>query len=145
MECLNNGGVITSTSVPTGPPTISNRFLPDGMSGFKWHKSLPLKLLYYSGPGQCFIWDESKKPSRDYQLSRNILSGCQCDTPLLHTIPGYLDLWLYLHLARLEMRLSVFRELLSLRCINFKNLCAHHQEEVLRIPKHPQLARFALF
>ena len=34
------------------------------------------------------------------------------------------------------MRLSVFRELLSLRCINLKNLCAHHQEKVLRIPKH---------
>ena len=48
-----------------------------------------------------------------------------------------------LHLARLEMRLSVFRELLSLRCIKIKNLCAHHQEEVLRIPKHPQLAKFA--
>ena len=48
-----------------------------------------------------------------------------------------------IQLARLEMRLSVFRELLSLRCINFKNLCAHHQEEVLRIPKHPQLAKFA--
>ena len=47
------------------------------------------------------------------------------------------------HLARLEMRLSVFRELLSLRCIKIKNLCAHHQEEVLRIPKHPQLAKFA--
>ena len=51
----------------------------------------------------------------------------------------------YLQLARLEMRLSVFRELLSLRCINLKNLCAHHQEEVLRIPKHPQLAKFAWF
>ena len=51
----------------------------------------------------------------------------------------------HLHLARLEMRLSVFRELLSLRCINFKNLCAHHQEEVLRIPKHPQLVKFGTF
>ena len=47
------------------------------------------------------------------------------------------------HLARLEMRLSVFRELLSLGCIKIENLCAHHQEEVLRIPKHPQLAKFA--
>ena len=37
----------------------------------------------------------------------------------------------------------VFRELLSLRCIKIKNLCAHHQEEVLRIPKHPQLTNFA--
>ena len=43
------------------------------------------------------------------------------------------------------MRLSVFRELLSLRCIKIKNLCAHHQEEVLRIPKHPQLAKFGWF
>ena len=49
----------------------------------------------------------------------------------------------YLHLARLRMRLSVFRELLSLRCINIKNLCAHHQEEVLKFPKHPHLAKFA--
>ena len=29
--------------------------------------------------------------------------------------------------------------------INFKNLCAHHQEEVLRILKHPQLAKFEWF
>ena len=36
----------------------------------------------------------------------------------------------------------VFRELHSLRCINFKNLCAYHQEEVLSIPKHPKLAQF---
>ena len=36
----------------------------------------------------------------------------------------------------------VFHELLSLGCINFKNLCAHHQEEVLRFPKHPQLVKF---
>ena len=66
----------------------------------------------------------------------------------LHMMPGFNVTWYYsvedfLHLARLEMRLSVFRELLSLRCINLKNLCAHHQEEVLRIPKHPQLAKFA--
>ena len=27
----------------------------------------------------------------------------------------------------------------------FKNLCAYHKEEVLRIPKHPQLAKFGLF
>ena len=27
-------------------------------------------------------------------------------------------------------------ELSSIGCINFKNLCAHHQEKVLRIPKH---------
>ena len=26
--------------------------------------------------------------------------------------------------------------------IHFKNLCARHQEEVLRIPKHPQHAKF---
>ena len=37
----------------------------------------------------------------------------------------------------------VFHELLSLGCINFKKLCAHHQEEVLRFPKHPQLTKFA--
>ena len=33
-------------------------------------------------------------------------------------------------------------ELLSLGCINFKNLCAYHEEEVLRFPKHPQLVKF---
>ena len=47
-----------------------------------------------------------------------------------------------IHLASLELRLFVFHELLSLGCINFKSLCAHHEEEVLRIPKHPQLAKF---
>ena len=26
--------------------------------------------------------------------------------------------------------------------LNIKNLCGHHQEEVLRIPKHPKLAKF---
>ena len=37
----------------------------------------------------------------------------------------------------------VFHELLSLGCINFKNFCAYHEEEVLRFPKHPQLTKFA--
>merc|ERR1712155_218233 len=32
---------------------------------------------------------------------------------------------------------------LSHFCINFQNLSAHHQEEILRIPKHTQLAKFA--
>ena len=36
----------------------------------------------------------------------------------------------------------VLRVLLSLGCINLKNLCAHLQEEVLRVPKHPQFVRF---
>ena len=36
----------------------------------------------------------------------------------------------------------VFRELLSLGCINLENLCAHHREDLLTIPKHPQLAKF---
>ena len=31
---------------------------------------------------------------------------------------------------------------LSHFCINFENLCAHHQEEILRIPKHPQISTF---
>ena len=30
-------------------------------------------------------------------------------------------------------------------CINFKNLRAHQQEEVLRIPKHSQHVKFGLF
>ena len=33
-------------------------------------------------------------------------------------------------------------ELLSLQCISFKNLWAHHQEEVLGIPKQPLLSIF---
>ena len=44
-----------------------------------------------------------------------------------------------------SQNIIVFHELLSLGCINLKNLGAHHQEEVLRFPKHPQLAKFALF
>ena len=36
----------------------------------------------------------------------------------------------------------VFRELLSLGCINLQNLCGHHQEELMTIPKHPQLVKF---
>ena len=44
-----------------------------------------------------------------------------------------------------SQNIIVFHELLSLGCINFKNLCAHNQEEVLRFPQHPQLAKFALF
>ena len=32
---------------------------------------------------------------------------------------------------------SRFCQFLSPGCINLKNLCAHHKEEVLRIPKHP--------
>ena len=41
-----------------------------------------------------------------------------------------------------SQNIIVFHELLSLGCINFKNLCAHHEEEVLRFPKHPQLVKF---
>ena len=44
-----------------------------------------------------------------------------------------------------SQKLIVFHELLSQGCINFKNLCVHHQEEVLRFPKHPQLTKFAWF
>ena len=32
-----------------------------------------------------------------------------------------------------------FHQFLSPGCINFKNLSAHQQEEVLRIPKHPNM------
>ena len=41
-----------------------------------------------------------------------------------------------------SQNIIVFHELLSLGCINFKNLGAHHEEEILRFPKHPQLALF---
>ena len=33
---------------------------------------------------------------------------------------------------------TCFRKFFSPGCINLKNLLAHHQEEFLRIPKHPQ-------
>ena len=42
-----------------------------------------------------------------------------------------------------SQKIIVFHELLSLGCINFKNLCAHQQEEVLRFPKKKQLTKFA--
>ena len=41
-----------------------------------------------------------------------------------------------------SQKIIVFHELLSLGCINFKNPCAHHKEEVLGIQKHPQLVKF---
>ena len=34
---------------------------------------------------------------------------------------------------------------LSLFCINFQNSCAHHQEEILRILKHPQTSSLMSF
>ena len=43
--------------------------------------------------------------------------------------------FILLQLASLEMKLFVFRELISLGCINLKNICAHHKEEILRINK----------
>ena len=39
----------------------------------------------------------------------------------------------------------VFREVLSLGCIILENICAHHQEDLLRISKHPQLAQGCLY
>ena len=45
-----------------------------------------------------------------------------------------------MNIHKLEM--IRFRQFLSPGCINFKNLCPYHQEEILRIPKHPQLAEF---
>ena len=57
----------------------------------------------------------------------------------------------YLYIYRVSKKkvgsrnIIVFHELLGLGCINFKNLCAHHQEEVLRFPKHPQLVKFGWF
>ena len=40
---------------------------------------------------------------------------------------------------------SRFHQFLGPGCINLKNLCAHHQEEILTIPKHPQLAKLGWF
>ena len=46
-----------------------------------------------------------------------------------------------LQLATESLRPSRFRQFLSSGCINFKNLSAHQQEEVLRIPKHPSYGK----
>ena len=70
-------------------------------------------------------------------LDCDVLDGVQI-IQSLQTLPLLFNTE-YLQLATLKMGLC---ELLSLRCINFKNLCAHHQEEVLRIPKHPRLTKF---
>ena len=49
------------------------------------------------------------------------------------------------HMWHQKICALVFSELLSLGCINLQNFCAHHQVEFLRIPKHPQLAKFGWF
>ena len=51
----------------------------------------------------------------------------------------------HIHLDSLKEWDSRFPQFLGPGCINFKNLCAHHQEEVLRSPKHAQLAKFGRF
>ena len=74
-----------------------------------------------------------------------------CIACTLVTNGGYLgsSLYQYLFIYRVNQKkgrsqnIIVFHELLSLGCINFKNLCAYHEEEVLRFPKHPQLTKFA--
>ena len=93
-------------------------------------------------PASCQMWNSctARIPSTVAISFCCRESTCAADTVNIQ-VPQYINI----HLARLEMRLSVFCQLLSLRCVNFKNLCAHHQKEVLRIPKYPQLARFAWF
>ena len=46
-----------------------------------------------------------------------------------------------LQLAQSFLRIRM-HALNRLGCINLQNLCGHHQEEVLRFLKHPQLAKF---
>ena len=42
-----------------------------------------------------------------------------------------------------QMRVANFNfNFLSHFCIDFENLCAHQQEEILTIPKHPQKSSF---
>ena len=52
----------------------------------------------------------------------------------------------YTSVRRLQLAQSFLRirmhALNRLGCINLQNLCGHHEEEVLRFPKHPQLAKF---
>ena len=49
-----------------------------------------------------------------------------------------------IQLASIRTGLS-FSSISQPRLHQFLNLCGHHQVEVLRIPKHPQLAKFGLF
>ena len=48
---------------------------------------------------------------------------------------------IHLQLAQSFLRIRM-HALNRLGCINLQNLCGHHQEQVLRFPKHPQLAKF---
>ena len=49
----------------------------------------------------------------------------------------------FCHSFNLQVRVgSINFNFLRHFCIDFQKLCAHHEEEILRIPKHPQLAKF---
>ena len=50
----------------------------------------------------------------------------------------------YIQLTQSFLRIRM-HALNRLGCINLQNLCGHHQEEVPRFPKHPQLAKFGWF
>ena len=73
--------------------------------------------------GKILLWG--------FIISSNIAYHIRC----LHISPRY-------RVSQKKGRsqnIIVFHELLSLGCINLKNLCAHQQEEVLRFPKETNL------
>ena len=86
--------------------------------------------------------------NRITQMVKNeLIEETKCLVPC--TFMEYKVIYIYVCIYRVDQKnvcsqkIIVFHELLSLGCINFKNLCVHHQEEVLRFPKHPQLTKFA--
>ena len=88
-------------------------------------------------------WNENIWGSLLKELEQGIVASLPPQI-LLNPVQGRLPAPTDIHLASIRTALS-FCQFLGPRCINFKNLCAHHQEEVLRIPKHPQLAKFGFF
>ena len=76
-------------------------------------------------------------PARPRPWSRHGSDDWQCFSAIAESAS-------ILHLVSLRMTL-LFLSISQVRMHQFKNLCAHHQEEVLRISKHSQLVKFGWF
>ena len=105
--------------------------------------SIPLATIILLFRAEINVWAEALKLStwsseRASSISSRVNVIQALDCPLSSSE-------CYIQLATESLRPSRFRQFLSPGCINFKNLSAHQQEELLRIPKHPQLAKFGLF
>ena len=79
-----------------------------------------------------------------YMLWLKIVSSCsiyQQNKTVSYLCSIYkIEIW-DIQLAQSFLRIRM-HALNRLGCINLQNLCGHHQEEVLRFPKHPLLAQF---